>query len=97
MRINYVELYIACAAAWIFIETQLSIRAFETNENHWLQRAMRGCRNWASRQSRPVSVAGRIIASIVLALVAWIPVLLVSLCWPVTVTIYILCNLRNKD
>ncbi|EKK6596332.1 hypothetical protein POJ32_004224 [Salmonella enterica] len=90
-------MYLACAAAWTVIETQLSIARIDDNENHWLQRAMRRVRDWTKKRSTPVSVGTRMIACFVLALAAWIPVLLVSAFWPVTVTCYVLCNLRDKD
>ncbi|EIP9221046.1 hypothetical protein LT875_002493 [Salmonella enterica] len=97
MHLNYIGLYIACAVAWTVIETQLSIQRMENDQNHWLQRAMKRCRKWADRQYPPISVGGRILACFFLAIAAWIPVLLVSACWPVTVTIYVLCNFRDKD
>lgn len=95
--LSYTGLYAACAVAWMVVETQLTLQRMENDEKHWLQRAMKRCRKWANRQSTPVSVGGRILACFFLAIAAWIPVLLVSACWPVTVIIYILCNLRDKD
>ncbi|EPT1451888.1 hypothetical protein ACVOZ6_003476 [Escherichia coli] len=97
MNLPLIMMYVACAVAWTFIETQLTIMRLESEPTHWLRRAMVSCRSWASRQCLPISVGARILAAFGLAIVAWIPVLLASACWPVTVTIYVLCNLRDKD
>lgn len=93
---SYPLLYVIAAVAWTVIETQLTLKRLEANEKHWLNRALKACRNWSKDKPLPVSVGARILACFVLSIVAWIPVLLTSAAWPVTVTIYILNN-RTKE
>ncbi|EDL8063725.1 hypothetical protein CTA21_16365 [Salmonella enterica] len=97
MHLNYPTLYVALALGWMTIETNLSIARIEANDKHWVSRSMRWLRDWGKRHSRPVSVGGRVLAAFGLAILAWIPILLASFCWPVTVTIYVLSKLRDKD
>ncbi|ENQ1546077.1 hypothetical protein ACEOHC_003889 [Salmonella enterica] len=97
MQISYPGLYIACAVAWTVIETQLTLQQMENDKNHWMQRAMRACRKWADRQHPSISVGGRILAAFGLSIVGMVPIFFLSAIWPVTVTIYVLCNFRDKD
>ncbi|EDY2029988.1 hypothetical protein GTB64_004430 [Salmonella enterica] len=97
MSVNMIGLYVACAAAWTVVETQLSVQRMEDDPDHWLQKAMRAVRDWTAKKSAPVSIGVRMIACFGLAIAAWVPVLLVSICWPVTVFCYVVCNWRDKD
>ncbi|EOH1034848.1 hypothetical protein ACLMYS_003821 [Salmonella enterica] len=94
---NWPLMYMCPAVAWTVIETQLSIGRIEDDEKHWLNRTMKRIREWSKKRSTPVSVGGRILACFFLAIAAWIPVLLVSAVWPVTVLIYIFRNLRKEQ
>ncbi|EIW6162767.1 hypothetical protein MF451_003764 [Salmonella enterica subsp. enterica serovar Saintpaul] len=94
---NWPLMYLCPAVAWTVIETQLSIDRIENDERHWLNRTMKRIRAWSRNRSMPISVGGRILACFFLAIFAWIPVLLVSFIWPVTVSIYVFCNLRKED
>ncbi|ENE5752142.1 hypothetical protein ACFLMW_003790 [Salmonella enterica] len=94
---NIALMYMCPAVAWTVIETSLSIERIENDERHWLNRTMKRIRNWSKHQSKPVSVGGRILACFFLAILAWIPVLLVSFVWPVTVLLYVIAQLRKED
>ncbi|EKK5568032.1 hypothetical protein PN823_004452 [Enterobacter hormaechei] len=93
---DWVSIYAAFALAWTVLETRFSIERIETNQKHWLNRAMSRVRLWANHQPLSVSVAVRIVACVVLSVMAWIPVLLISAIWPGALVIYVFQNF-NED
>lgn len=94
---NISMMYVAAAVAWTVIETSLTIARIEDDESHWLKRAMRRIREWSMKQSMPVSIGFRIFAGVALAIIAYIPVLIDSALWPVTVSLYVYINCRKED
>ena len=97
MHLNITMIYLACAVAWTVIETNLTLARLENDDKHWLTRAMRMVRDWAKKQNTAISVSSRVLACFILALAAWIPILLASALWPATVLIYVIANYRNED
>ncbi|EBA6160015.1 hypothetical protein H8U31_001369 [Salmonella enterica] len=97
MHINPVGMYAACAVAWSFIETNLEIARLDRNDKHWLNRAIRAVRDWSKNQSPAVSVGARMLCCFGLAILAWIPVLIYSAVWPLTVLIYVVVNARGDE
>lgn len=93
---NYPLAYVCAAVAWTVVETQLSLSRIEGDDKHWLNRAMDKIRTWTTKQSLPVSVGVRMLGCVVLAILAWIPVLIVSFVWPVTIPIYAYLNYRKE-
>lgn len=89
-------MYVCCAIAWTFIETNHVLERLEGNSKHWINRSMTAIRSWAKTQPQAISVGGRILASFVLSILAWLPVLLVSAIWPAALIIYVLSNITKR-
>ena len=93
MSPQMVDMYIALTC----IETNLTLKELEANKQHWLNRALTKTRRYAKAQGPTLSVAIRLFACLGLTLAAWVPVLMASAFWPVTVTLYVLCTLKNEE
>ncbi|EAM6792370.1 hypothetical protein E0G74_01250 [Salmonella enterica] len=91
----YIDLYIAFACSWLCIETNISLKKLNEDKQHWLNRAMTKTRRYAKGQGPTLSVGIRIAACFGLTFAAWMPLLLTSLLWPVTVPIYVIENIRK--
>ena len=86
--------YSCGAIAWQFIETQLMIERIKGDKKHVVSRAMRSLGQYADRKGRIQSSALKVVGGTGIALLAFIPVLLASFLWPVTIPIYILANIE---
>ncbi|EAM1616276.1 hypothetical protein EU642_21815 [Salmonella enterica] len=94
---QYIDLYIALTCGWLCIETNLTLKRLESDKTHWLNRALKRTRRYAQGKPMTVSVGSRVFACFGLTLLAWVPVLLASVLWPVTVPIYVMCELTGED
>ncbi|ELK5289342.1 hypothetical protein Q6670_004009 [Salmonella enterica] len=89
-----VTAYSCGAIAWQFIETQLMIERIKGDKKHVVSRAMRSLGKYADRKGKVWGSALKVFGGTGIALLAFIPVLLASFLWPVTIPVYILANIE---
>ncbi|EMD0638809.1 hypothetical protein VPZ60_004225 [Salmonella enterica] len=89
-----VQAYICGVIAWMFVETQLTIQRIGNNPKHLVARGMKKLRTWAEKQPDYLCPMIKATGGLVLALAAFVPVLVSAVSWPVSIPTYILSSIN---